>query len=287
MTLWAWLRTGLWASLAIAFVFTLTIITKRPSHDRDWQPHLAITPSASKAGSVWTIAPVRDWTYDNTAPSARDWRTSATLDVDGVSTVWLVLEPHPGLPVMAHTLVLFGFDDGQLIGLTIEARKETHEKFAPLRGAMNRFELIYVWAEPRDLLARRAVMLGHEIEIYPLELSREQARAFLTSVLERTAAIHASPRFYNTAVSNCTNELAKAAGLPWDQAFIFTGGAARALHRRGTIAGGDFESVRQRANATGWIKAHGSLPNAAFNAGLLDQITTNTVAPFTKPDDSL
>lgn len=281
-----WVKPLLLALLAGLGVFTLAVLAKTPRHDRDWQPHLARTPGVDADGPVWQLSPIRDWTYTAEGPDETRWLASARVDTDRVARVWLVLEPHPGIPAMAHTLVLFEFDTGDLIGLTIEARKETDEKFAPLRGAMNRFELIYVWATPRDLLTRRAVMLGHELELYPLDLTREQARAFLTSVLERTAEIEARARFYNTATSNCTNELAKAAGLSWDPAFIFTGGAARALHKRGIIAGNDFESARSAAQVAGWVRENANLPHTVFECSLLARVATPTVMPFCKSTDS-
>ncbi|MCI4644682.1 MAG: DUF4105 domain-containing protein [Hyphomonadaceae bacterium] len=277
------LLLGLLAALG---VFIAAVLTKTPRHDRDWQPHLARTPGVDVDGAVWTVSPIRDWSYTQAGPAETRWLASARIDTDAVERVWLVLEPHPGLPVMAHTLVLFEFANGDLIGLTIEARKETNEKYAPLRGALNKFELIYVWATPRDLLTRRAVMLGHELELYPLDLSRAQARAFLTSVLDRTAAIAEQPRFYNTAVSNCTNELAKAADLAWDPAFILTGGAAKALHKRGIIAGESFEVAQARAQIAGWTVENVGLPHDSFNCELLTSVAATTDTPFCKSTDS-
>lgn len=252
---------------------------KIPRHDRDWQAHLSVTPLAEREEGAWTVSPVRDWRYSPEAPVAQDWKVSARIDPQALEEVYLVVEPHPGLPVMAHTLVLFRFAGGELIGLTIEARKEAHESYSPVRGALNRFELIYVWATPRDLLTRRAVMLGHEIEIYPLDLTDAQARAFLESVLSRTASIHERPRFYNTLWSNCTNELAKAAGLAWDPAFILTGGAARALHRRAVIPGETFEDARARAIQTAWLREHAGLSEAEFNTALVERLND----AFTRP----
>lgn len=267
---------GVLAGLAFALGL---VAMKIPRHDREWQPHLAVTPEAVSAGLFWTVSPVRDWRYSADAPVSTDWQASVQVDVDRLEEVYLVVEPHPGLPLMAHTLVLFRFDTGQLLGLTIEARKEMHEEYSPIRGALNRFELIYAWATPQDLLTRRAVMLKREIEIYPLALTPDQRTAFLQSVLTRTASIHERPRFYNTFWSNCTNELAKSASLAWDPAFILTGNAARALHRRGIIPGDDYDSVRAKARQTDWLRANASLPEAEFDAGLIEMLNAELSSP--------
>lgn len=262
-------RAILLALLAALGVFAIAVLTKQPRQNLNWQAHLSRTPILSQAGSQWTISPVRDWTYTQTDVAETSWQPDVTLSIDQLERTWLVLEPHPGYPMMAHTLVLFEFDDGQLVGLTIEARKEEHERFAPIRGAMNRFELVYVWATPRDLLTRRAVMLGHELELYPLDLTAEQQRAFLRSVLQRSAALAESPRFYNTFTSNCTNELAKAAGLAWDPAFVLTGGAAEALWTLGLIAGDSFETAQNRARMTDRVIDAAGQSHHQFNAGLI------------------
>ena len=184
--------------------------------------------------------------------------------------VWFVVEPHPGLPVMAHTLVLFEFEQGELIGLTVEARKQASEKYSALRGTLNAFELIYQWATPRDLLTRRAVYMDKALYLYPLVLSQAETEAYLRVLLEQTQRIEHHPRFYNTLTSNCTNELAKSAGLGWHPAFVLTGGADKALFDMGRIEGeGDFESIRAKARIDPRVIALAAHDESDFNAGLV------------------
>lgn len=260
------------AGLAALAVFIAAVLTKTPRHDRDWVEHLSVTPKIRRDGDAWQVSPVRDWRYDGDGPVAREWIEGARLDPERLQRVWLMVEPHPGLDIMAHTLVLFEFQEAGMIGLTIEARREKGETYDPLRGALGRFELIYVWATPRDLLTRRVVHLDHEVYLYRLELTPGEARAYLTSLLQRTAAIEVRPRFYNTLTSNCTNELAKSGGLAWHPAFILTGGAARALHARGRIAGADFDAVKASANMTETVRALSAEPPERFNAALLERL---------------
>lgn len=265
-------RPILLAAFAALAVFLAVVWGKAPSDDRDWQPHLSRTPDIATANGQVRIAPVRDWTYEEKGPVSTDWRDGAEIDPAALKQIWFVSEPHPDIPMMAHTLVLFEFEDGQFLGLTIEARKQTHERYAPIEGAFRRFELIYVWAEPRDLLTRRAVHLEHELYIYPLKLSAEQARAYLEALLERTDALSRKPRFYNTLHSNCTNELAKTAGVGWRLAFVLTGRADRALYDAGLIEGKSFGQAKAAADMTAAVKSLNGLSSAAFNAALLDTL---------------
>ena len=119
-------------------------------------------------------------------------------------------------------------------------------------------------------MTRRAVMMDRELYMYPLALSQAEAEAYLTALLEKTVSIEQRPRFYNTLTSNCTNELAKAADIPWHPAFILTGDADRALYLRKRISGeGRFEEVHAKARVDACVRENAHRPEAAFNAALV------------------
>ena len=265
-----WIAPVLYAALAAFGVFLMAVGVKQPRHDRIWYPHLSRLPHVELQEDTFSITPYGDWTYTDEAPQDMVWSAVPPHRISDVRRVWFVMEPHPGLPVMAHTFVMFEFGEGDIVGLTIEARKETRESYSALAGAFNKFELLYYWASPRDLMTRRAVMMDRELYMYPLQLSQAEAEAYLTSLLENTISIERRPRFYNTFVSNCTNELAKAAALPWHPAFILTGGADKALYAQGRIVGeGGFDQVHERARVDACVREKASLPQATFNAALV------------------
>jgi len=224
-----------------------------PRNDRDWYPYLSHTTHVELEGDSFTINPVSDWTYSAQGPVTQTYDT-AENQISALRDVWFMLEPQPGSKLAAHTLLLFEFEGGRLLGLTIEARRESGEDYSAWDGLWNTYELAYIWATARDLLTRRAVMLQHDVFVYPLTLTEEQKRALLTRVLERTAALETTPRFYNTLHSNCTNELAKAADLDWTPSFVFTGRSDNYLFREGIIPGASFEAAEARANLTNFLR---------------------------------
>jgi hypothetical protein len=115
-------------------------------------------------------------------------------------------------------------------------------------------------------------MLGHEVFVYPVAISAEQREALLRNLLERTHALETRPRYYNTITSNCTNELAKAAGFNWAPAFIFTGRSDEYLFRRGIIPGANFAEAHARSDMTATITGLNALPADAFDAALLAEL---------------
>jgi hypothetical protein len=249
-----------------------------PRADRDWFPYLAQTSDVAIAGDQITIGALSDWSYDAEGPTATCYRPESFTPSELVD-VWFMLEPQPGSEVAAHTLLLFELEGDRLIGLTIEARRERDEDYSAWRGLWNGYELMYLWASGRDLLARRAVMLDHEVYVYPLLLDTPQKRGLLHRMLVRTAELERRPRFYNTFSSNCTNELAKAAGLRWNRAFVLTGLSDEYLFREGFIPGESFEAAHGRADVTDLIRSlNAAGEDVDFDAALLAELRARRAA---------
>jgi hypothetical protein len=248
-----------------------------PRADRDWYPYLARGVDVAIGEHGFDVAPVSDWSYARAAPTDQRY-FDASYAFGDLRGVWFMLEPQPGSHLAAHTLLLFEFEGDRLLGLTIEARRERNEDYSALRGIFNAFELAYVWGTARDFLTRRAVMLDHEVFIYPVAITEAQNRTLLMRLIERTEALETQPRYYNTITSNCTNELAKAAGFNWAPAFIITGRSDEYLFRRGVIPGDSFAHAHARSDMTDFVQALNAAPPAAFDAELLAELRRRNAA---------
>jgi len=276
MRLMAWfganpLRPAIASIAAILLLGAGGSITQPPRADRDWYPYLARTAHVELSGERFAVTPVSAWSYAREGPTDETYATAA-YDLSELRDVWFVLEPQPGSRLAAHTLLLFEFEGDRLLGITIEARRERHEDYSALRGAFNAFELAYVWGTARDFLVRRAVMLDHEVFVYPVAITQDRKLALLTRLLQRTQALERQPRYYNTITSNCTNELAKAAGFNWAPAYIFTGRSDEYLFRRGIIPGESFAQAHARSDMTEFIQALNGAPAEAFDRELLAEL---------------
>lgn len=256
-----------------------------PRQDRNWYPYLSRTSDVTIADDGFSVTPVSDWSYTWDRETATNY-TEASYRFDQLRNVWFMLEPQPGSQLAAHTLLLFEFEGDRLLGLTIEARREEGEEYDALRGQFNAFELSYIWATARDLLIRRAVMLDHEVFVYPVSITDEQNRALLTNLLRRTESLETRPRYYNTVVSNCTNELAKAAGFQWAPAYILTGRSDEYLFRRHIIPGASFDDAHRRSDMTTFIQALNQAPPEAFDREVLAELRRRfgaTAPPVARP----
>ena len=266
------MRSAIACIVAILVLGSAANMLSPPQMVRNWYPYLSHTPQVEISETGFSVSPVSDWSYDYGVETDTTYQDSASYNFDHLRRVWFMLEPQPGSQLAAHTLLLFEFEGDRLLGLTIEARREEGEDYSAFHGQFNAFELIYIWASARDLLVRRAVMLDHEVFVYPVDITDEQNRMLLTHLLERSQSLSHTPRYYNTIVSNCTNELAKAAGFHWAPAYILTGRSDEYLYRRGILPGASFDEAHRRSDMTTFIQALNQAPRASFDRELLAEL---------------
>ena len=267
--------------LGLVLAAALCACAGTPRNDRQWDPYLSHTTHVDLSADSFSVNPVTDWRYLALGPVSQDYR-QVHFDLADLRQVWFVLEPQPGSRLAAHTFLMFEFTDDRMIGVTIEARREINEGYSAVRGAFNAYELAYVWGSARDLLTRRAVMLDHEVFVYPITITVQQKHDLLMHLLERTQALETQPRWYNTFSSNCTNELAKATQLHWTVADVLTGLSDNYLFAHHLIPGSTFEDAHQRSAITGYIKTlnvSGADTDAAFDGALLGELRRRFALP--------
>jgi hypothetical protein len=197
--------------LACAGVLVLAYValrlTTRPTHERAWRPEQAVLPSVAMTDTLVHVRNVRDFTFRSAAdftPAYRD----RTYDLRKLDRVWFVLSPfNRSWRGPAHSFLSFGFSDGQYVSVSVEARREAGENYSILRGALRKFELMYVIAEERDVIGVRAVTQDDPVYLYPVRATPAQARALFSAMLERAAQIEREPVFYNTFTNNCTTNI--------------------------------------------------------------------------------
>lgn len=271
-----WIRKRPWrsAGLAVAAFFAVLatpVLLAEPRLDRKWVDNLAHMPNVQLSPGAFALDHVADWSYTREGPATREAITFANT-FDDLRNVWFMVEPQPGGEYAAHTLILFEFGGDRIVGLTVEARLEQGETYDAIAGAFNRYELSYIWATARELLTRRVTFLDKDVYVYPLQLDESQKRNFLRLLLEGTIDVSTKPRFYNTITSNCTNELAKVAGLGWHYSWVLTGYSPQRLYELKLIPGETFEAAKQSALLKTEIASWNDLSSRDFDKALLAEL---------------
>jgi hypothetical protein len=213
----------------------------RPGQPRTWRPEQAVLPRIVFDDTHVHIRNVRDFTFhSDTAftPAYRD-RTYALADVN---RVWYVVVPFTKeWHGPAHTFLSFGFQDGQYLGISVEARRGAGEKFSLVKGALRQFDLMYVLGTERDLIGLRAVTWNDPVYLFPIRTTHNHVRTMFVGMLRRTEALAAHPEYYHTIRNNCTTNILDAVNqiavppIPFGPRILLGGYSVAVAYGRGLI----------------------------------------------------
>jgi hypothetical protein len=239
------------AFLGVAFVLAWWL-TLKPSNTRNWQPDVAQTAWAEIKGDEVTLHNVRNCDYRTETDFTPRWETR-TVRLSQITGIDLAIN-YWGSPYIAHPIASFQFADAPPVCFSIETRKEVGESYSAIGGLYRQFELIYIVAEERDVIRVRSnYRKGEDVYLYRLKGTPERARERFMDYLTALNEMHARPRWYNAATTNCTTSIrtqhAAAERAPWDWRILLNGKADEMLFERGAIQTGGlpFAELKQRA----------------------------------------
>jgi hypothetical protein len=227
-----------------------------PTHDREWSPDLATLPRVEWSGERATVRNIRNCVYE----SDDDYVIShydKTFDLSKIQSVDFIVVPFKEAPSLAHTMLSFGFDGGDYVTVSAEARLEEHESYNPMLGALRQYELMYVVADERDAILRRTKHRGVDVYVYRTIATPEQARFLFADVMERVNQLAENPEFYDTLRNNCTTNIVshlhslRPGRVPYDLRVLlpgFSDGLAYQLGLIDTTLG--FAEAQRRARIT-------------------------------------
>ncbi len=195
------------ALLVLTALAAAVLSGMEPRADRDWIEQQARLPAARFDGRLVHVTNVRNFTFTSPDRFTRAYDTR-TYDLDQLDAVWFVLTPfYATWRGPAHSFLTFGFGDSQFVSISVEARREEGEEYGPVTGLFNKFELMYVIGDERDIIGQRAIFEEYPVYLYPIRAPREKIRAVFTEMLERANALREEPEFYNTLTNNCTSNV--------------------------------------------------------------------------------
>lgn len=235
------LRPGRRAYAAFLVLFAVLLgwwLNLEPSNDRDWQPDVARLPTAEIQGDTLTLHNVRNFDYRTETDYTERWETrsydlSKLRGLDLFVIYW-------GSPSIAHTILSWDFDDGQHLAVSIETRKEKGESYSAVRGFFRQYELYYVIADERDVVALRTDHRREDVYLYPLRTPPARARAILLDYLKGINRLAQQPKWYNALTYNCTTTIRLhvsdvVPGIPHDWRWLANGHIDELLYELGVV----------------------------------------------------
>ena len=194
--------------ITLVFIYGCILVFIRPSNDRNWTEDQKILPYADIKNNLITIHDIRNFKYESTnkyTPSYYD----KTFDLDKIKSVDFILEPFSEFSGAAHTFLSFGFENDEYVAISIEIRKEIGEEFSAFKGLFNKYEIMYVVADEKDVIKLRSNYRKDKVYIYPAKTTKEKKQALFLDILNEVNKLKNNPKFYNTLTNTCTTNIAK------------------------------------------------------------------------------
>jgi len=235
---------------------------RKPSNDRDWVEEQRVLASAHIDGDKVHIKNVRNAEFFSYRDCLVDYYDK-TYDLTKIQTVDFVMIPFANNKAIAHTLLSFGFEGGDYVGVSVEVRLEKGESYNATVGLLGQFELMYVVADERDLLPVRPEYRNVDVLLYRTKATPAQARSLFVDVMQRVNQLHDHPEFYDTLRNNCTTNIVRHINklaperIPYDYRVLLPGYADSLAYELGLIDNTlPFDEVRRRAVVSDRILAH-------------------------------
>jgi hypothetical protein len=224
-----------------------------PTNNKDWIPEHKTLAYAELDGERLHIHNVRNCEFF----SYRDCLVEhydRTYDLSQIQTVDFLMVPFNESPALAHTMLSFGFANGDYVGVSVEVRLERGESYSPTLGLFGQFELIYVIADERDLIRVRTEYRDVDVLVYRTKATPDQARALLLDVVKRANELRDKPEYYDTLTNNCTTNIVRhintlAPGrVPYDYRVLLPGFADNLAYELGLLdSSRPFADLKQAA----------------------------------------
>ena len=197
----------LWQPFVVLFgaesLFLAWWFRQKPSHERDWDPSVAVLPRAVCSGDAVKIENVRNFEYrslDDFTPRY-ETRTVHLANLKAADIIFF----NWGSAWMSHPVLVFDFGlDGRL-SISIEVRYRQGQDYSILRSLYRQQELIFVVADERDAILRRTKYgRGQDALLYRFTASPEDLRAVFLDYVSTINNLYEAPRWYHGLCANCT-----------------------------------------------------------------------------------
>jgi hypothetical protein len=224
------------ALLFVAVPFVGWWLRQKPSHEREWDPSVALLPRALGAGEVITLENVRNFDYRREGDSTPRYETR-TVRLPNLRAVDILFF-NWGSPWMSHPALVFDFGADGRVCVSIEVRYRKGQGYSVVRSFYRQQELIFVVADERDVILRRTKYArGQEARLYCFKASPDELRAVFLEYVGAVNGLYETPRWYHGLCANCTTSFYRLPGrrFRYDWRVLANGRLDEALYEDGRL----------------------------------------------------
>lgn len=191
---------------ALFAALLIWLINIPPKNDREWWSESTLLPKIEINNDEVTIENFRNFEWKGRRIADNNWE-NRSYDLTNLKSLDLIVEPFNDSKLMAHTMLAFGFEKQGYVVVSVEARKERHEEYSLVAGALRQFELIYIFGDERDLLVQRAIHRNSNLYLFPIKADRKFMVTLFKDLSRSANSLHTQANFYRTIRDNCTTTL--------------------------------------------------------------------------------
>lgn len=180
----------------------------KPSHNRNWELGQERLPLFTVEANRLKIDNFRNFAWKAPLQADANYETRF-FNLDLISELDVFISHFDEFEGLGHIFLSFGFSDGRHVAVSLESRRENGEIFSPLHGLFRQYELMYIVGSEEDLVGSRLFYRGERVYHYKTVASPQQTKSLLLKLGESINQLAQTPRFYNTATRNCTNEITR------------------------------------------------------------------------------
>ncbi len=221
-----------------------------PSHQRDWRTDLTVLPYAEISSDKVRLFNIRDCVY-RTEDEYDVRHFDREIKLADVQTIDFIVVPFKETPLLAHTMLSFGFADGTYLVFSVEARLQKGQGYDSVGGATNQFELMYIVGTEEDLIRLRTHVRKVDVYLYPIRATPAQVQKVFVGAIARVNQIARQPEFYDLITNNCTTNIVDLinniypGGIPDDLRVRFPGHSDKFAYDLGLLAvQGPFDQIK-------------------------------------------
>jgi hypothetical protein len=174
---------------------------------------LAYTKFDEKNHNLIHIKNIRNFTYFKDGTHKIN-HYDKTFDLNKLKQAYYIVQPFAFFKLVAHTFVSFEFEDNNFLSISVEIRKKKNEKKLSfkelyLKGLFNKYELIYVVGDEKDVIKYRTNYLLESINLYPLNTTKQINQTLFLDMIKRVNKLKIKPEYYNPIYNNCTTNIVR------------------------------------------------------------------------------
>lgn len=243
----------LWQPLTVLIGFFALFLgwwfRQMPSHDREWEPAVAVLPRVVRQGDALTIENIRNFDYRSLLDFAPRYesRTYHLANLKGADVIFFKWQGS----WMGHPVLVFDFGADGRICMSIEARMRKGQQYSVLRGFYRQSEIIFVAADERDIILRRTKHSQRQAAyLYRINIDKEELTLVFLDYVDTINRLYHTPSWYHVVHANCTTSFYH---LPsrqrrYDWRVIANGRLDEALYEAGRLDSGyPFPELRRSA----------------------------------------